>query len=265
MLIAGTIPIEDLPLIMGTVKAEGESLLINGHCVPCTQGTGAMIGAALATTNYLKLEPPQALVVGDIGQGKGSREIYEYLIQKVTTISPEVLALHYCLPDIALTRRLCEAVGKCTKRPIMIADAASMYAAKAAGLASKFDIFTPDATEMAFLADPDATHPAYINRHLFDSDITQTPKLVADAYRKNSAAKLLISSKLLYQTINLLSHHKDIRPSCLELIVKIPFIRLRHICQKYAAALPRNISPDILRGKRKDRSKKHNDGFQNLI
>ena len=192
MLIAGTIPIKDLPLIMGTVNAEGEFLVIDGHSIPCTQGTGAMIGAALAATNYLKLEAPQVLIAGDIGQGKGSREIYEYLIQKVTDISPEVLALHYCLPDMALTRRLCEAVEKCTKRPIMIADAASMYAAKAAGLASKFDIFTPDATEMAFLADPDATHPAYINRHLFDSDITQTPELIADAYQNNSAAKLLL-------------------------------------------------------------------------
>jgi NAD(P)H-hydrate repair Nnr-like enzyme with NAD(P)H-hydrate dehydratase domain len=67
-----------------------------------------------------------------------------------------------------------------------------MYAAKAAGLAPKFSIFTPDATEMAFLADPDATHPAYINRHLFNSDITQTPKLVVDTYRNNSAAKLLL-------------------------------------------------------------------------
>jgi len=74
----------------------------------------------------------------------------------------------------------------------MIADAASMYAAKAAGLAAGFDIFTPDATELAFLADPDATHPAYITRHLFDINITQTPKLVADAYQNKNAAKLLL-------------------------------------------------------------------------
>jgi len=192
ILIAGTIPARDLPFIMGKVSLERESLVIDGHRIPRTQGTGAMIGAALATTEYLKLEPPQVLLIGDIGQGKGSRQIYEHLIQKVADISPEVLALHYCLPDIALTRKLCEAVEKCAKRPIMIADAASMYAAKAAGLATEFDIFTPDATEMAFLADPDATHPAYINRHLFDSDITQTPRLVADAYRNKSAAKLLL-------------------------------------------------------------------------
>lgn len=192
MLIAGTIPIEDLPLTMGEVRVEGEFLIVNGYRIPCAQGTGAMVSAALAATNYLKLEPPHVLVAGDTGQGTGSREIYEYLIQRVIELSPEVLALHYCLPDMALTRRLCEAVKKCAKRPVMIADAASMYAAKAAGLATEFDIFTPDATEMAFLADPDATHPAYIARHLFDTDITQTPKLVAAAYQHQNAAKLLL-------------------------------------------------------------------------
>ena len=192
MLIAGTVPVKGLPLTMGKVGSEGEFLVVDGHPVPCTQGTGAMIKAALVTTEYLKLEPPQVLVAGDTGQGNGSREIYEYLIQKVAEISPEVLALHYCLPDMALTRRLCESVRGCAKRPMMIADAGSMYAAKAAGLALEFDIFTPDATEMAFLADPEATHPAYIARHLFDTDISQTPKLVAAAYEHKDAAKLLL-------------------------------------------------------------------------
>lgn len=192
MLIAGTIPIRDLPLTMARVRAEGELLAINSHCIPCTQGTGAMISAALATTNYLKLEAPQVLVAGDIGQGKGSREIYNYLTQKVAELSPEVLALHYCLPDMALMRGLCQAIGRCTRRPLIVADAGSMYAAKAAGLATEFDIFTPDATEMAFLADADATHPAYIARHLFDTDIAQTPGLSATAYQNKSAAKLLL-------------------------------------------------------------------------
>ncbi len=192
MLIAGTIPIKDLPLTLSKVEAEGEFLVIDGHHIPCTQGTGALISASLATTNYLKLESPQVLVAGDIGEGKGSREIYQYLIQRVGELSPEVLTLHYCVPDMALTRRLCRAIEECTKRPLMVADAASMYAAKAAGLATEFDIFTPDATEMAFLADADATHPAYINRHLFDTDITQTPRLVAAAYQQRNASKLLL-------------------------------------------------------------------------
>jgi NAD(P)H-hydrate repair Nnr-like enzyme with NAD(P)H-hydrate dehydratase domain len=192
MLIAGTVPVKGLPLTTGKVGAVGDSLMVEGHSISRTQGTGAMIGAALAATQYLKLEAPYVVVAGDTGQGKGSREIYEYLIQKVAELSPEVLALHYCLPDMVLSRRLCEAVKKCAVRPVMIADAASMYAAKAAGLASEFDIFTPDATEMAFLADPEATHPAYIARHLFDTDITQTPGLIVAAYERNDAARLLL-------------------------------------------------------------------------
>jgi NAD(P)H-hydrate repair Nnr-like enzyme with NAD(P)H-hydrate dehydratase domain len=192
MLIAGTIPSNDLPLTIGTASASGEFLEVDGQRIPCTQGTGAMISAALAATSYLGVEPPRALVAGDIGQGEGSRAIYEYLIQQMVKLSPEVLALHYCLPDMALTRQLCKAMDKCAGRPIMIADAASMYSAKAAGLAEVFDIFTPDSTEMAFLADPDATHPAYIARHLFDTDITKTPELVEAAYQNRSAARMLL-------------------------------------------------------------------------
>ncbi len=192
MLIAGTVPIRDLPLTMGRAVVEGEDLILEGFRIPCAQGTGAMISAALAVTDYLKLEPPQVLVAGDTGQGKGTREIYEYLIQKVRDVSPQVMALHYCLPIMALMRRLCESVQRCPHKVLMIADAGSMYAAKAAGLAPCFDIFTPDASEMAFLADPDATHPAYIARHLFDTHVTQTPKLVAAAYEHKNAARLLL-------------------------------------------------------------------------
>ena len=203
MLIAGTIPIEALPLTIGEIKAEGNLLNINGHRIPVTQGTGAMISAALATTNYLKLEPPRALVAGDIGQGKGSRDIYQYLIGHIAELSPAVLALHYCVPDMALTRQLCQALKGCAKRPALIADAASMYSAKAAGLAEEFDIFTPDATEMAFLSDPDATHPAYIRKHLFDTDVTRTPKLVSAAYRQKNAARLLmVKGKIDYVVRN---------------------------------------------------------------
>lgn len=192
MLIAGTVPVRGFPLTMGRGVMEGEDLVVGGSRIPCAQGTGAMISAALAVTDYLELEPPQVLVAGDTGQGNGTREIYQYLIHKVTDISPRVVALHYCLPIMALMRRLCESVQRCPHKVLMIADAGSMYAAKAARLAPYFDIFTPDATEMAFLADPDATHPAYIARHLFDADIGQTPKLVAAAYQHGNAARLLL-------------------------------------------------------------------------
>jgi len=192
LLVVRTVPVNNLPLSLGTISNHGECLAVNGYHIPCTQGTGVLISAALATTAYLNLEAPEALIIGDTGQGNGSREMYEFLIHNIAELSPRVLALHYCLPDMALTRKLCAAIKKCSPKPILIADAASMYAAKAAGLATEFDIFTPDAAEIAFLADPDATHPAYINRHLFDTNISQVPSLIAAAYRNKSAARLLL-------------------------------------------------------------------------
>jgi NAD(P)H-hydrate repair Nnr-like enzyme with NAD(P)H-hydrate dehydratase domain len=192
MLIAGTVPIEDMPLTFGEVSAEGDFLLVNGRRIPCTQGTGAMVSAALTTTEYLGLAAPCVLVAGDIGSGRGSRQIYEHLIRNVAGLAPQVLALHYWLPDMAQTRQLCAAIEKCAQRPVLIADAASMYSAKAAGLATEFDIFTPDATEIAFLADPAATHPAYVQRHLIDINVKMTPELIKTAYRNKSAAKLLL-------------------------------------------------------------------------
>ena len=75
MLIAGTFPDRDLPLTVGEVRAEDGSLVIGGYRLPCMQGTGAMMGAAVVVTDYLKLDPPQAVVAGDIGKGEGSRAI----------------------------------------------------------------------------------------------------------------------------------------------------------------------------------------------
>jgi len=120
MLIAGTVPIKDMPLTMGKIALDGDFLLVDGKRIPCTQGTGAMVSAALATTSYLGLDAPHALLVGDIGEGKGSRELYQYLIDHVAEFSPDVLALHYWLPDMSQTRQLCAAIEKCRKRPVMI-------------------------------------------------------------------------------------------------------------------------------------------------
>jgi len=192
MLICGTIPQEDFPLSIGTVKFSGKSLTVGAREILCLQGTAALTGAACVTTEYLGVNPPQALLVGDRGTGKGSRLLYEYLSKNLSSLSPDVLVLHYILPVMGLMKKVCESAQRCHQKPIMIADASSMYAAKAAGLATRFDVFTPDACEMAFLADPDATHPAYMSRHLFDSDITQTPELAAKAYQNRSAARLLL-------------------------------------------------------------------------
>jgi NAD(P)H-hydrate repair Nnr-like enzyme with NAD(P)H-hydrate dehydratase domain len=151
-----------------------------------------MISAALAITSYFKLDAPHVLVAGDIGDGKGTRDMYKYLTEHIVELAPEVLTMHYSLPIMALMKKLYETIKNCPKRPFMIADAGAMYAAKGAGLAGEFDIFTPDPSEMAFLADPQATHPAYISHHLFACDADKIPGQIEDAFRNKSAAKLLL-------------------------------------------------------------------------
>lgn len=192
LIIAGIVPFPDISLVEGTVEMKDDSLSVSGYTVPCFQGTSAMASAALTVSNALRLSPPYAVLGGDTGSGKGSRLLYEHLAEKLEEYAPRVLALHYWLPNLGLIKNVVAAAAKLPKRPVMIADAASMYAAKAAGLAEEFDIFTPDVSEMAFLADRDAIHPAYINQHLFESCDNEVPGLIEEAYRLGGAAKLLI-------------------------------------------------------------------------
>jgi hypothetical protein len=192
MLLFGTIPDKNLPMTYGQVRQEGDYLVADGQRFSRTQGTGAMISAALAMTSYFKLGAPYVLVAGDIGDGKGTRDMYNYLIEHIIELAPDVLTLHYSLPIMALLKKLCETIKACEKRPFMIADAGAMYAAKGAGLASEFDIFTPDPSEIAFLADPQATHPAYISHHLFDCDAEKIPDQIEDTFKNKRAAKLLL-------------------------------------------------------------------------
>ena len=192
ILLFGTIPDKNLPLTYGQVRQDGDNLVVDGRHFLRTQGTSAMISAALAITNYFKIEAPYVLVAGDIGDGKGTRDLYKYLTDHIIELNPEVLTMHYSLPIMALLKKLCETIKGCEKRPFMIADAGAMYAAKGAGLAGEFDIFTPDLSEIAFLADPQATHPAYISHHLFDCDADKIPGQIADAFKNKSAAKLLL-------------------------------------------------------------------------
>jgi len=192
LLICGTLPKDDFPLTVGPVFFDGNALILDGKTIPCTQGTAALTGAACEVAGYLGEERPWALLVGDRGTGKGSRALYEYLIENLPSLSPGVLVLHYMLPVMGLMKKVCGSAEECRRRPVMIADAAAMYAAKAAGLGPRFDIFTPDHSEMAFLADPEASHPAYVSRHLFESDGAMIPELALAAYKNRGAACMLV-------------------------------------------------------------------------
>jgi hypothetical protein len=192
MLLFGTLPHRDFPLTYGQVRREGDGLKADGRQFSRTQGTGAMISAALAITSHFKVDSPYVLVAGDVGEGKGTRDIYQYLIEKVYDLKPTVITMHYSLPIMALMRKFIDTVKTCEKRPFLIADAGAMYAAKGAGLSGEFDIFTPDPSEMAFIADPQATHPAYIARHLFDCDSSKIPEQISNSFKQGSAAKLMV-------------------------------------------------------------------------
>ncbi|MDD5604645.1 MAG: NAD(P)H-hydrate dehydratase [Dehalococcoidales bacterium] len=192
LVIGGTIPKQGMPLIAGYVRREGDMLVADSQPFSRIQGTGAMISAALTATEYMGIEPPYVVVAGDIGKGDGTRLMYRYLIENISALKPAFVTLHYCQPFMNLLTQFVKEVEKMAKPPFLIADAGAMYAAKAAGQAEKFGIFTPDPSEIAFLADPNATHPAYIANHLFDSEIEDVPQLIKAAYSHKSAARVMV-------------------------------------------------------------------------
>jgi len=199
LLICGTVPVDGFPLTMGEASFEGEFIIIERRKIPCSQGTAALLSAACAASAAVGSKQPSALLVGDNGTGKGSRLVYDFLAEKLPGLYPDHLVLHYMLPVMGLMRKVCSAADKCRKRPFLIADAAAMYAAKAAGLAPQFDVFTPDLCELAFLADPQASHPAYLGKHLFGCEICNAVELINSAYRNgNSARSLMVKGEVDY-------------------------------------------------------------------
>ena len=199
LLIVGTVPFKEFPLTLGEVNLKGEILEIKNREVPATQGTGACIAAAAITLSYLKLENPYALLAGDIGDKEGSNSIYEFLTHKVESLKAKTLLFHYLMPLIDPMKRVIERIKKVSPSTKLIADAGGMYAVKGTGFARDFELFTPDYSELAFLADTEATHPAYLKRWLFETSTEDIPKLLEQAWKNNFLAKTtLVKGKIDY-------------------------------------------------------------------
>jgi NAD(P)H-hydrate repair Nnr-like enzyme with NAD(P)H-hydrate dehydratase domain len=195
LLLVGTVPHPGLPIVCGRVSY-GDALRINGgleiprgslmHC------TTAMMATAAVACEALGLEAPYGVTAGCIGDGSGSRMLYKFLTEDAKELEPDVLVLHYIVPQSKL---ITEAVGEILswkKRPFLIGDAGGMYAVKAAGLAPQFDLFTPDPGELAFLSDADALHPAYVRHFISEVDTTDMPRLIAQAFAHHDASKVLL-------------------------------------------------------------------------
>lgn len=155
-------------------------------------GAVAMMAAASKTAEALNIEPPMSVIAGDLGDGVGSKMVYRYLTQDAGALGASTLTLHYILPLRKEFMDFVEMTDYWLKRPFMIADAGALLIAKATKVCDKFDLFTPDAGEISFLADPDAGHPAYVRASLFEVDTRQVPDLIRKAYQSKNAPRYLL-------------------------------------------------------------------------
>ena len=189
--IVGTVPQQDFPLTEGEVSLMDGKLLSSGKSLPVLRGTPALLAASASVSSLLRAENPYAFLVGDIGKGDGSRRLYEYLTGVFPRKTFSAIAFHYLQPDVDWYNRVLFSVEEMTERPLLIADAGFMYAAKMSGQAQQYDLFTPDAGEMAFLADEEAPHPFYTRGFiLHEQNIVS--KLIERAYLHENASRMLI-------------------------------------------------------------------------
>ena len=196
--VVGTVPVENFPLVSGAVRLEQGALLLEARRIPVNRGTPALLAAAFVAGEILGNPPPFAYLVGDVGTGKGSRMLYDYLTKHLLLETFGVVTFHYLQPDVDWHNRVLFAVEEMNPRPILIADAGFMYAAKMSGQAEAYDLFTPDAGEMAFLADEEAPHPFYTRGFILHED-NRIPELITRAYEHDNAARcLLVKGKTDY-------------------------------------------------------------------
>lgn len=189
--IVGTVPVEAFPLVWGEVQLGKEALILQGRAIPVNRGTPALLAAMIAAGKVLGNPPPFAYLVGDIGTGKGSRRLYDHLTKHLVKEAFEAVTFHYLQPDVDWHNRVLFALEEMRLKPVLIADAGFMYAAKMSGQAGSYDLFTPDAGELAFLADEEAPHPFYTRGFILHEE-NLVPELITRAYEHDNAARCLL-------------------------------------------------------------------------
>lgn len=194
--VVGTIPDKACPIIDGQVRLESDRLHVGDKNFPVNRGTPALLAAAVKTGEVLGTPSPFTYLAGDIGLGDGSRRLYEYLSRRLSGADFQTFTFHYLQPDVDWHNRVMFAIDEMARRPVLIADAGFMYAAKMSGQSTAYDLFTPDVGELAFLADEQAPHPFY-TRGFILQDENRSPELIARAYEHgNAARRLLVKGKV---------------------------------------------------------------------
>jgi sugar/nucleoside kinase (ribokinase family) len=189
--VIGTVPEHDFPLLAGKVMLENGSICIQGRKVNINRGTPALLAAAANTLDALKQEEPFGYLIGDIGHGDGSKKLYQYLAEHLKKTSFHVMAFHYLQPLVDWHNRILAIITNMVPKPVLIADAGSMYMAKMSGKSAAYDLFTPDIGELAFLADEAAPHPFYTRGFILHEE-HYAPDLIARAYAHGNASEYLL-------------------------------------------------------------------------
>jgi len=189
--IVGTVPDLHMPLIHGKARLVDNQVEIGGRRIAVNRCTPALMGAALKASECVSCPEVYAFLVGDIGRGGGSRTLYEFLARHLHEFDFKVLTFHYLQPDVDWHNKVLFAVERMKTRPILIADAGFMYAAKMSGQSESYDFFTPDVGELAFLADELAPHPFYTRGFILHPH-EEVTDLIRRAYDHQNAAGYLL-------------------------------------------------------------------------
>ena len=189
--VIGTIPDIAFPVVKGEAFLEDEMIRVQDRSAPVNRGTAALIAAAIKTSEFLGTGLPSVYLAGDIGMGEGSRYIYESLAKDIGSADFKTVVFHYLQPDVDWHNKVLFALNDMAKRPLLIADAGFMYAAKMSGRAGEYDLFTPDIGELAFLADEKAPHPFYTRGFILHEG-NRASELISRAYANKNAARYLL-------------------------------------------------------------------------
>ena len=189
--VVGTVPDQKFPLTAGRVSLKNDKISIKEKKYPVNRGTPALIAAAIQVGEKLGNTELYGFLAGDIGLGNGSRKLYEYLTNHLLEFDFHAIVFHYLQPDVDWHNRVMFAVCEMKNRPLLIADAGFMYAAKMSGQAPEYDLFTPDLGELAFLADEMAPHPFYTRGFILQEE-KRAPDLIARAYKHDNTARYLL-------------------------------------------------------------------------
>lgn len=189
--VVGTVPDSSLGFVLGQTVINDGKLKVSGKNISIHRGTPALLAAAFQTLQVFGKTDLTAYLAGDTGLGKGSRQIYKSIVNEGIPNEISTLTFHYLQPDVDWHNRVLFRMEEIENKPILIADAGFMYAAKMSGQAGFYDLFTPDAGELSFLADEEAPHPFYTRGFILHDD-NQVPDLVQRAYKHDNAARYLL-------------------------------------------------------------------------